>query len=671
MENQSILKSRLTINHVALVRGWVQGLELSDIAERYLPILGDDDGSIDLRVVKGTLVRVLDLLSANAKQLNIQGAATLSRQASRIRINAKAPTLEDFAETLECPDFYSEAELAQLYVEKYSQSDNAGARSQARRSRLVSRQIALLNELQSHVHAPVSLHDDIPMWFEDSLSERIASIEAKTILDLCVIIVRNRTSWWESMPGVGIGKAKRIQNFLLANWNNLEDVVANAGIQAFEPMQLSFQDKAQIALLELSKSEGNEVQSVEFLPEANLHAQNLNGSKGRLRGLEQSATSAQNDHEAMETWLKLKASGKTVTLYRREVQRIMMWATLEMKKPLSSLSIEDALLYRSFVQDVPAHWVSKKGTPQDDPRWTPFIDSLSTSSTKKAFVIIHGFFAWLVTTGYCTANPFAGVKVHLQTMDTAQASTKATDDGSLKLHKEKAESIIKRALPHSAILAVEKTLSAREQDETTVRARFIFKMAYQTGMRISEIAAARMDHLKQIESTSRDEGGWVLSVLGKRNKLREVPIPNELIADLIAYFQIRGLPGLLSQVEPGVFLIGKLSNTLKKGEDKADGVTQKLIHKTLVQLFRKAIEFLAIGDESASRQLAAASTHWLRHTCATEAVASDVPLDVVASTLGHSSLSTTSRYIHTESRRRLREMNKFWKESSSRTPEPT
>jgi site-specific recombinase XerD len=37
-----------------------------------------------------------------------------------------------------------------------------------------------------------------------------------------------------------------------------------------------------------------------------------------------------------------------------------------------------------------------------------------------------------------------------------------------------------------------------------------------------------------------------------------------------------------------------------------------------------------------------------------------VPLDVVGSLLGHASLSTTSRYVHTEGRRRLKEMKKFW-----------
>lgn len=679
----TILKPRLTITHLSLARGWIQGLALSDLAERYLAGLGDDDGTVDLRVAKGSLIRVLDQLAAIAKQAGIPGGITLRRQAGRIRINPNAPTLEDFASTLSDPDFYTEAELSELYTKRYSKSDDIGARGQARRSRLIDRQIRLVTDLQNHVSAPMSLHDGVAMWFDDAISERLRDAGIQTIQDISVAIASRKTDWFERIRGIGQGKAERIHRFLVAQRGPLDEALAIAGIpiDRQKVVRINFGTMLTTALasqLQTPISARSDPLPSNALrgwnrstpsrsdPLPSNAANTLDGSQGRLRApSEQSATNATNDLEALETWLNLKASPSTITLYRREIERVMMWSTLAMQRPLSSLSIEDALLYRDFMQAVPDTWICKKGTPQDHPSWAPFAGSLSASSAKKALMIIQGFFGWLVTSGYCTANPFAGVKIRSALPSLAEASTRADDDASLKLHKDKTDSIITRTLPHLAVQAVEQELREAQQDEFVARARFIFRLALMTGLRISEIAAARKDHIKRIEPTAQDSGGWVLSVLGKRSKLREVPLPDAFIRDLMDYLGSRALPSAFSQVDAGVFLVGKLPSRLKKGEHCSDGVRPQTLHLTFNELFRRAAERVGVNDENAADQLRLASAHWLRHTCATEAVAAEVPLDVVASTLGHSSLSTTSRYVHTERRRRLKEMQKFWDQGVS------
>ena len=58
-------------------------------------------------------------------------------------------------------------------------------------------------------------------------------------------------------------------------------------------------------------------------------------------------------------------------------------------------------------------------------------------------------------------------------------------------------------------------------------------------------------------------------------------------------------------------------------------------------------------------RLRQASTHWLRHTHGSHAVADKVPLDVVQYNLGHKSLDTTSIYVTAERSRRIREMRRF------------
>ena len=54
------------------------------------------------------------------------------------------------------------------------------------------------------------------------------------------------------------------------------------------------------------------------------------------------------------------------------------------------------------------------------------------------------------------------------------------------------------------------------------------------------------------------------------------------------------------------------------------------------------------------------STHWLRHTHATHAIATGMPLDVLQQHLGHASLSTTTVYVTSESQRRMKAVKSFW-----------
>lgn len=61
-------------------------------------------------------------------------------------------------------------------------------------------------------------------------------------------------------------------------------------------------------------------------------------------------------------------------------------------------------------------------------------------------------------------------------------------------------------------------------------------------------------------------------------------------------------------------------------------------------------------------KLAGASTHWLRHTFGTRAIAREVPLDVIQAQMGHASIqTTTSIYGRAPIKRRVDELGKaFW-----------
>jgi integrase len=60
-----------------------------------------------------------------------------------------------------------------------------------------------------------------------------------------------------------------------------------------------------------------------------------------------------------------------------------------------------------------------------------------------------------------------------------------------------------------------------------------------------------------------------------------------------------------------------------------------------------------------SANIAKASTHWLRHTFGTRAIARGVPLDVIQAQMGHASIQTTTAiYGRAPLKRRSNEMEK-------------
>lgn len=57
-------------------------------------------------------------------------------------------------------------------------------------------------------------------------------------------------------------------------------------------------------------------------------------------------------------------SAATLATYRREVERLILWAVLHLGKPLSSLAHEDLLTYERFLADPQPYTAAKVGLPQ-------------------------------------------------------------------------------------------------------------------------------------------------------------------------------------------------------------------------------------------------------------------------------------------------------------------
>ena len=368
----------------------------------------------------------------------------------------------------------------------------------------------------------------------------------------------------------------------------------------------------------------------------------LDGRDGVNRAHGRMQIAAVNDLDAIRAWLARVADSKaTFETYRKESERLLLWAIVQLGKPLSSLTHEDLLAYQHFLADPQpaARWVSGGGRKhaRDDARWRPFYGPLSAASQRQAMVILNALFSWLVSAGYLAGNPLS-----LSRQRARRAPPRITRYLERELWDEVKAYV--DSLPRE---------TEREREHHG-RARWLLTLLYLGGLRISEVSANTMGDF----FVRRDGAGverWWLDVLGKGERRRLVPATAEMMAELARYRRTRGLAALPAAHEstPLVLPIGKSVKPL----------TRTALHAIVKGIFAGAAQRLREMGGSVDAEFAAAraarlesaSAHWLRHSAGSHMADGDVDLRLVRDNLGHASLSTTSLYLHSDDDVRHRE----------------
>jgi integrase len=171
-------------------------------------------------------------------------------------------------------------------------------------------------------------------------------------------------------------------------------------------------------------------------------------------------------------------------------------------------------------------------------------------------------------------------------------------------------------------------------DPRTARLRFMLRLAYASGLRISEQAATTVGDL-----TLQD--AWVLAVPGTRP--RQIPLPEPVIDALRGHMEARGLGRDFERLPATTPLIGRVKDD---GAHGALSVAQLgAIWKRFFAQAARQLDATGATDAIDAAQLTQASAHWMRHTSGAHAIARGVALDVVQRQLGHASRDTTSIYV--------------------------
>ncbi|GAQ27251.1 site-specific integrase [Ralstonia insidiosa] len=479
------------------------------------------------------------------------------------------------------------------------------ATERAKQGRAADQAVELLRTLP--VPAPL-VSDDVELWLDARTVAALHAAGIDTLADLTVRVPRRRR-WWAVIPGLGQASARRIEAFFA------------------EHPRLTERARALIA---------EQVRGA-VVPWEQLRLPNeVDGSQGQFRAPRETCVlTADNDYEAVQAWLSLHESPATQRSYRKEAERLILWVIVERGRPLSSLTTEDSIAYRSFLRrPTPRErWVGP-ARPRTSVEWRPFADGLSARSIAYALSVLGAMFRWLIQQRYVLANPFAGVKVRGSGRTGALDASHAFTEGEWALARTIADGL---------------EWSYGWDAPAAQRLRFVLDFGYATGLRASELVSAKLGDIE----TSRQGDHW-LNLVGKGGRAGKVALPPLARGALDRYLVERGLPVTQARWNPKTPLIGGL------GLDPNGSITGTRLWSVVRRFFETAAGTIENDHAVLAEKLRKASPHWMRHTHATHALARGAELTTVRDNLRHASVSTTSIYLHSDEIKRARQLGEVF-----------
>ncbi|MEC5409565.1 phage integrase family protein [Paraburkholderia sp. MPAMCS5] len=623
---------RLTRQHFALYRGWLEGAAIGGLHSAY------GDAGTDVRVTRRLIATMRDALSVAARRARDTEAAHLLRlkpgsiPLAELHGRDDVPTLEDYRAQVDPDGVYGEAELIELYRGDFPPPPSPALdRKIARNARLRARQAAALGRMErALVQDPAPGHP-LDGWFEPAVAARLAAAGLTTLADLLALIQRRRQRWYTAVPRLGPKGAQRITDWLDLHARSLHCILSPLATTPRRQLAVGHPVLTRPAV----SADVAPLESLRVPPE-------LDGSQGLNRApVPAHQAELATDLDAVNAWIAIRGerSAHTARAYRREAERLLLWAIIVRRKPLSSLNTPDCREYiNGFLADPrPAErWIGNGKAERFDLAWRPFAKKLPPASRETARKILSAMCSWLVEEHYLRVNPFHG----LQKVDSAKPLVDVTG----------------RTLTHAqwrfVLQTVSRPLNLPGGSPADQRDCFALLLAYATGLRRTELATATTGALSRKALDAALEDAWTLRVMGKGRRERQVPMPHRLMEALAASLQLRPTPCTLETAPGDTPLIAHL----KTGRALSPDALARLYKA----IFRRAADALAPTYPGAAADLKRASTHWLRHTHANHALDAGGDLRDVQTGLGHASLGTTTLYTKGDATRQYRAVERFF-----------
>ena len=341
-----------------------------------------------------------------------------------------------------------------------------------------------------------------------------------------------------------------------------------------------------------------------------------------------------------------RKSDGTYIRFRNEIERWCLFCWQSRDKGIFEVGRKDIEAYIEFVWKPDKVWIGlsvqkrfieKSGQFTSNSKWRPFVAKMAKSMLKKD------------PTRTANRDEYRPSQESLVSTFTANSvlyqhaqMEEVCDKNFVPVVKKSCPYLIKQVqrktpdtlsqLQWEYVLGI--TMDLADKDKQYERNLFIIATLKSLYLRVSELSEHAKWRPKMSDFTSDSDGFWYLTVFGKGNKIRSVTVSKAYLEYLKRYRAYRGLSALPSPDEDSSML-----NKLRGNGN----LTSRQIRRIVEQSFDFAISALQQdGFNEDANYLMAATTHWLRHTGATED-AGNRPLKHLADELGHASSETTDR----------------------------
>ncbi len=357
-------------------------------------------------------------------------------------------------------------------------------------------------------------------------------------------------------------------------------------------------------------------------------------------------------------YLMGRKSNGTYLRFRNEVERWCLYCWQHHEKGIFEVTRKDIESYIDFVYQPDKSWIGtsvqqrfviKNGQLLSNIKWRPFVVKIAKSLTKKdplKLAVIDEY----RPSQESLVSTFTVLSVLYQHAQMEEVC----DKNYVPVVKKSCPYLIKQVqrktpdtlsqLQWEYVLGI--TRDTADKDPAFERNLFIVATLKSLYLRVSELSQHAKWSPTMSDFSVDSDGFWYLTVFGKGNKIRDVTVPSAYMPYLKRYRVYRGLSSLPSPDED-ISMLNKLRGN--------GNLTSRQIRRIVEQSFDLAINALQRDDfDDDANYLMAATTHWLRHTGATEDAGSR-PLKHLADELGHASSETTDKnYIQSNIKDRAR-----------------
>lgn len=571
---------RLARQHFAFYRGYLDGLDLRLLAERYPggePVLSDK--ALASSSGKALLGWITEQLVIEAERCGQRSAGRLLRlrpfQQASADDRGTLPTLAEFQEERDPYHMYSEGELLELFELEYPGRAGKADRVAQRNRRLRRRQEALLTRIENHARLEPSLDDPVSAWIDSGLANYLIKANITTLGELHAAIDAHGFHWYRKVPRIGVKAARHITSWLLL-----------PATQEALGMMLSVRGTTPPRQLRSEQMEST-AKGLDILPLERLALPvSLNGMTGTNRGASPSIA-ATNDMEAIEAWLlKMKPGSHTARACRKEAERFLLWCVLEAEIPLSSTHAPEMQSYLRFLSQLGREsaqawmrehrlaqesWLGSRGIDRWSTRWRPFEGPLSLSSQRAAISLLKSLMRFLHSAGYLRTDPFA---------ESSKSVDRASDRGGGKRRR--------KAVLQDEWAAAWTYLESQPGSASSQRVKIILLLLKETGCRLQRLASMQRD------SIIWDGRHWCLKLNPGDAMSRKILLSQELGDALLMNYRHHGFPELDS-VPPSTPLVTTITRDVGSG-GKVDGLSGSRIYRIVKDYLDKVADHIGLGN---------------------------------------------------------------------------